>query len=78
MALETITEAFCGWPYYQPYVFTRKIPRIVRPRKARTKKGATPKRRSPIASDLFTPKYAKRVVPNKKRKAKAPAVTLEV
>lgn len=68
MAIETITEEFCGWPYFQPYTFTQKKPR----------KKRTPKARSAIAKDLGTKKYRARVIPNKKRKAKAPAVTLEV
>lgn len=66
--LETVTEEFCGWPYFQPYVFTQR--KKNKPRK--------PKTRSPIAKDLGTKKYRARVIPNKKRKAKAPAITLEV
>jgi hypothetical protein len=37
------------------------------------KRNPTP-RRSPIARDLRTPKYKPRIVPNKKRKAKAPSL----
>lgn len=36
MATQTITEAFCGWPYFVPYSFEQKIPR-----KKRVKKVAT-------------------------------------
>lgn len=64
--METITEAFCGWPYHTPYTFEQR----------KKNKPRAPKLRSPIAADLKTPKYKPRVVPNKKRKAKAP--TLEV
>lgn len=34
--METITEEFCGWPYFQQHTFTQKLPR-----KPRTKKVAT-------------------------------------
>jgi len=46
MAAGTITDEFCGWPYFQPYQFTQKAPR---------KKRAS--KRSTIAKDLRTPKY---------------------
>ena len=59
MAAGTITDEFCGWPYFQPYQFTQKAPR---------KKRAS--KRSTIAKDLRTPKYKPRVIPNKKRAAK--------
>ncbi|WP_454627716.1 hypothetical protein [Bradyrhizobium cenepequi] len=67
MALEIITEDFCGWPYFQPYVFTQKKQRAKR----------SPKKRSGAAKALRSPALRQRVVPNKKRKAKAPKVTLE-
>jgi hypothetical protein len=62
----TITDEFCGWPYWQPYVYLRKT---FKPRKA-------PKKRSAPAKDLATPKYRQRIVPNKKRKTVRKKVTL--
>jgi hypothetical protein len=34
--LETVTDHICGWPYFEPYVFTQK-----KPNKPRTKKVGT-------------------------------------
>jgi hypothetical protein len=40
LQLEEITEEFCSWPYFVPYVFLRKVPR-----KPRVKKVAVSARR---------------------------------
>jgi hypothetical protein len=67
MAFQTITEDFCPWPYYVPYTFQQKIPRKKRAPKA------APKKRSGAAKALRSPALRQRVIPNKKRKAKAPS-----
>jgi hypothetical protein len=42
--LETVTDHICGWPYTQPYVFTRKIPRKKRaPKAPKIKKARKPR-----------------------------------
>jgi hypothetical protein len=33
LQLEEITEEFCSWPYFVPYVFLRKVPRKPRAKK---------------------------------------------
>ena len=65
--LETITEEFCGWPYFERYTFTQKLPR----------KPRVPKKRSGAAKALRSPALRQRVIPNKKRKAKAPKIEVE-
>lgn len=69
---ETIYDALCPWPYFQPYGMVTR-PAQKPKRKKRTHRAT---KRSWLAVDLATTKYRQRVVPNKKRSNNRSKITL--
>jgi hypothetical protein len=56
--MELVTEEFCGWPYYQPYTYLRKVPR--KPRAPKSPTAPKRKRKPKVTSEVKRDAKAKR------------------